>query len=191
MGKTTTWDIAQKYSLPAPAFENFVLSTASIKTSGISNTFIEDDKIERAVALFKMTSEERKEFLEKEKRGEDVKNMQMSALASTVSGMNSNETNDMQESALKRMADRMKYQGSYSFASGVDYHYVVLQVTLKEKFIGTGSGNLSELENVINNQAKKGYRLHTITTANGGSKGLAGGDRIQATMVFEKIEPRE
>ena len=25
------------------------------------------------------------------------------------------------------------------------------------------------------------------TTANGGSKGLVGGDRIQATMVFEKI----
>jgi hypothetical protein len=27
----------------------------------------------------------------------------------------------------------------------------------------------------------------TITTANGGSKGLGGGDRIQATLVFEKI----
>ena len=53
--------------------------------------------------------------------------------------------------------------------------------------MGTGSANLVELENVINNQAKKGYRLHTITTSNGGSKGLGGGDRIQATMVFEKI----
>ncbi|MDU3085628.1 MAG: DUF4177 domain-containing protein [Streptococcus mitis] len=51
----------------------------------------------------------------------------------------------------------------------------------------TESGNLTELENVINKQASKGYRLHTITTANGGSKGLGGGDRIQATMVFEKI----
>lgn len=38
--------------------------------------------------------------------------------------------------------------------------YVVLQVTLKEKLIGTS----------------------------GGSKGLGGGDRIQATMVFERIE---
>ncbi|MCR5635624.1 MAG: DUF4177 domain-containing protein [Clostridiales bacterium] len=66
-------------------------------------------------------------------------------------------------------------------------HYVVLQVTLKEKFLGTGSGNLTELESVINDQASKGYRLHTITTSNGGSKGLLGGDRIQATMVFEKI----
>ena len=65
--------------------------------------------------------------------------------------------------------------------------YVVLQVILKEKFIGTGSGNLSELEKVINEQAAKGYRLHTISTASGGSKGWLGGDRIQATLVFEKI----
>lgn len=77
--------------------------------------------------------------------------------------------------------------GSFSTASGQDRLYVVLQVTLKEKFIGTGSGNLTELEDVINKQAEKGYRLHTISTSNGGSKGLAGGDRIQATMVFEKI----
>lgn len=74
-----------------------------------------------------------------------------------------------------------------SMASGADLDYVVLQVTLKEKFLGTGSGNLTELEKVINNQAQKGYRLHTITTSNGGTKGLMGGDRIQATMVFEKI----
>ena len=65
--------------------------------------------------------------------------------------------------------------------------YVVLQVTLKEKFIGTGSKNLSELEQVINEQAAKGYRLHTITTASAESKGFGGGDRIQATMVFEKL----
>ena len=79
-------------------------------------------------------------------------------------------------------------ESTFSNASGIDgLNYVVLQVTLKEKFIGTGSGNLTELENVINKQVKKGYRLHTITTTNGGSKGLGGGDRIQATMVFEKI----
>ena len=92
---------------------------------------------------------------------------------------------------IKDEIDRLNYEGSYSFASGVDYHYVVLQVTLKEKFLGTGSGNLTELEDVINKQAAKGYRLHTISTANGGSKGLMGGDRIQATMVFEKIEPKD
>lgn len=76
---------------------------------------------------------------------------------------------------------------TFSTASGQNLQYVVLQVTLKEKFLGTGSGNLTELEACINAQAAKGYRLHTITTSNGGSKGLMGGDRIQATMVFEKI----
>ena len=65
--------------------------------------------------------------------------------------------------------------------------YVVLQVTLKEKFFGTGSKNLTELEKVINEQAAKGYRLHTISTASAQSSGFGGGDRIQATMVFEKI----
>lgn len=65
--------------------------------------------------------------------------------------------------------------------------YVVLQVTLKEKFWGTGSKNLSELEDIINAQAEKGYRLHTISTASAQSTGFGGGDRIQATMVFEKI----
>lgn len=83
--------------------------------------------------------------------------------------------------------DDAKKDSSYSTASGQDLPYVVLQVTLKEKFLGTGSGNLTELENVINAQVQKGYRLHTITTSNGGSKGLLGGDRIQATMVFEKL----
>jgi len=78
-------------------------------------------------------------------------------------------------------------KSTFSTASGKELQYVVLQVTLKEKFIGTGSGNLSELEAVINAQAQKGYRLHTITTSNGGSKGMLGGDRIQATMVFEKL----
>jgi hypothetical protein len=65
--------------------------------------------------------------------------------------------------------------------------YVVLQVVLKERFFGTGSGNLTELEGVINRQAAFGYRLHTITTAASGSKGIGGGDRIQATLVFERL----
>ncbi|MBD7996385.1 DUF4177 domain-containing protein [Arthrobacter sp. Sa2CUA1] len=66
-------------------------------------------------------------------------------------------------------------------------HYVVLQVILKEKFMGSGSGNLTSLEQAINEQAAKGYRLHTVTTASSGSKGFGGGDRIQATMVFESL----
>ena len=84
--------------------------------------------------------------------------------------------------------DNVKQEGTFSNASGANgLHYVVLQVTLKEKFFVTVQVNLTELEDVINRQASKGYRLHTISTANGGSKGLGGGDRIQATMVFEKI----
>lgn len=83
--------------------------------------------------------------------------------------------------------NRAQQESSFSVASGQNYQYVVLQVTLKEKLLGTGSGNLTELENVINKQASKGYRLHTCTTSNGGSKGLGGGDRIQATLIFERI----
>ena len=66
-------------------------------------------------------------------------------------------------------------------------NYVVLQVVLKEKFFGAGSGNLTELEAAINRQAALGYRLHTISTSSSGSAGFGGGDRIQATMVFEKL----
>lgn len=71
--------------------------------------------------------------------------------------------------------------------AGGGMSYVVLQVILKEKLWGTGSGNLTELETVLNGQAALGYRLHTISTASSGSKGFGGGDRIQATMVFERI----
>lgn len=84
--------------------------------------------------------------------------------------------------------DGFQQESSFSTASGGSYQYVVLQVTLKEKLWGTGSGNLTELEDVINKQAAKGYRLHTISTATGGSKGLGEGDRIQATMVFERLQ---
>ena len=72
---------------------------------------------------------------------------------------------------------------------GFDEKYVVLQVLLTEKFLGTGSGvaSLTNLQNEINKQAAKGYRLHTISTTSSGSKGFFGGDKIQATMVFERI----
>ena len=61
--------------------------------------------------------------------------------------------------------DTLQEESTFSRASGNNYNYVVLQVVLKEKFIGTGSGNLTELEKVINEQAAKGYRLHTISTS--------------------------
>lgn len=67
--------------------------------------------------------------------------------------------------------------------------YVVLQVVLTEKLLGTGSGtaSLTNLQSEINKQAAKGYRLHTISTTSSGSKGFLGGDKIQATMVFERM----
>lgn len=76
-----------------------------------------------------------------------------------------------------------------SSSVGMD-KYVVLQVVLTEKFLGTGSGVniLTNLQRTINEQAALGYRLHTITTSSSGSKGFLGGDKIQATMVFERID---
>ena len=67
--------------------------------------------------------------------------------------------------------------------------YVVIQVVLTEKFLGSGSGvsSLTNLQRTINEQAAKGYRLHTISTTSSGSKGFLGGDKIQTTMVFEKL----
>jgi len=70
--------------------------------------------------------------------------------------------------------------------------YVVIQVVLTEKLIGTGSGvsSLTNLQATINKQVAKGYRLHTISTTSSGSKGFMGGDKIQATMVFERLDLR-
>lgn len=72
-------------------------------------------------------------------------------------------------------------------SSDEDLQYVVLEVVLQQRVIGVGSINLSELEKTINKQAKKGYRLHTLTTANEGDRGPGGGPRVSAIMVFEKI----
>ena len=87
---------------------------------------------------------------------------------------------------MQQEYEKAQYESSYSSASGGSYQYVVLQVTLKEKLLGTGSCNLTELEEVINNQAAKGYRLHTCTTTNGIAHQMAG-DRIQATLIFERL----
>jgi hypothetical protein len=67
--------------------------------------------------------------------------------------------------------------------------YIVIQVVLTEKLLGKGSGtsSLTNLQATINKQVAHGYRLHTISTASSGSKGFLGGDKIQATMVFEKV----
>ena len=88
--------------------------------------------------------------------------------------------------AVRRIEDEA-VAGAQARPGAQGASYVVLQVILKEKLWGTGSGNLTELEGALNAQAALGYRLHTITTASSGSRGLGGGDRIQATMVFERI----
>ena len=48
--------------------------------------------------------------------------------------------------------------------------------------------SLGTLQATINKQAAWGYRLQTISTTSSGSKGVLGGDKIQATMVFERID---
>ena len=93
---------------------------------------------------------------------------------------------------------------TYSYASRQNKRYVVIQVTLKEKLIGTGSRNLVDLEKIVNDQSYKGYRLHSFSSASGYSTGLAGtvaglafgsdaagivgGDRIQVTLIFERLD---
>ena len=70
--------------------------------------------------------------------------------------------------------------------------YIVRQVVLTEKLFGTGSSDfcLTSLQDVINKQVAKGYRLHTISTTASGSKGFLHGDKIQATLVFERLDMR-
>lgn len=66
--------------------------------------------------------------------------------------------------------------------------YKAVQVVLREKLIGTASENVDAFTHLLNEEAKKGFRLHSFSTVSSGSKGLLGGDRIQVTAVFEKIE---
>lgn len=65
--------------------------------------------------------------------------------------------------------------------------YAVKQIVLREKWIGTASKNTAELEEAINAAAAEGFRLHTLSTVSSGSHGIFGGDRIQVTLVFERI----
>ncbi len=64
--------------------------------------------------------------------------------------------------------------------------YIVLQIMLREALVGTGAWNTFELENAINEQANRGFRLVNVTTTVVHSRGIFGGDRIQAIATFEK-----
>ena len=65
--------------------------------------------------------------------------------------------------------------------------YIITQVILKEQMLGVGSKNLGQLQSVINKQCELGYVLHTCSITKLGSEGIGGGDRLQATCIFEKI----
>jgi hypothetical protein len=65
--------------------------------------------------------------------------------------------------------------------------YRVLQIVLREKFIGKGSKNFSEIEDVCNAQYASGYRLHTFAQSTATSTGFGGGDRTVCNLVFEKM----
>ena len=66
--------------------------------------------------------------------------------------------------------------------------YKVMQVVLREKFVGKGSKNFKEIEDLCNEQWALGYRLHTFALSTAGSTGLGGGDRTVCNLVFERID---
>ena len=64
--------------------------------------------------------------------------------------------------------------------------YRVMQVVLREKFVGKGSKNFTEIEELCNQQWAEGYRLHTFAQSTANSTGFGGGDRTVCNLVFEK-----
>ncbi|MCQ2751833.1 MAG: hypothetical protein MJ189_01860 [Coriobacteriales bacterium] len=65
--------------------------------------------------------------------------------------------------------------------------YRVLQVVLREKFVGKGSKNFKEIEDLCNEQYAQGYKLHTFAQSTALSTGMGGGDRTVCNLVFEKM----
>ena len=65
--------------------------------------------------------------------------------------------------------------------------YRVMQVVLREKFVGKGSKNFSEIEDLCNQQYSEGYRLHTFAQSTANSTGFGGGDRTVCNLVFERM----
>lgn len=75
----------------------------------------------------------------------------------------------------------------YNYIGGVIYDAIRSSTSSLKKIYWDWVWKFKGIRNVINAQAAQGYRLHTITTASAQSTGFFGGDRIQATLVFEKI----
>lgn len=66
--------------------------------------------------------------------------------------------------------------------------YRVIQIVLREKFIGKGSKNFLEIEEICNQQFAEGYRLHTFAQSTAQSTGFGGGDRTVCNLIFERID---
>ena len=66
--------------------------------------------------------------------------------------------------------------------------YRVMQIVLREKFVGKGSKNFREIEDLCNQQYAEGYRLHTFAQSTANSVGLGGGDRTVCNLVFERMD---
>lgn len=66
--------------------------------------------------------------------------------------------------------------------------YRVMQIVLREKFVGKGSKNFSEIEDLCNQQYIEGYRLHTFAQSTANSTGFGGGDRTVCNLVFERMD---
>lgn len=65
--------------------------------------------------------------------------------------------------------------------------YRVMQIVLREKFVGKGAMNFGEIEQLCNEQFAEGYRLHTYAQSTAQSLGIGGGDRTVCILIFEKF----
>jgi hypothetical protein len=65
--------------------------------------------------------------------------------------------------------------------------HVVLQGFLKKKRFSSGFREETKLTKVINDQVGLGYRLSETSTASTRGNGFRGGDRLQVTLVFERL----
>ena len=67
--------------------------------------------------------------------------------------------------------------------------YIVVQVLEKEKFYDNTISYAETMQNIMNEQAEAGYRLHTVLNSDQVSRNLSldGSIRPKTTMIFEKI----
>lgn len=86
----------------------------------------------------------------------------------------------------------MGIMGAFNDEKGKINHnmgqYRVMQVVLREKFVGKGSKNFTEIEELCNQQYAEGYRLHTFAQSTATSTGIGGGDRTVCNLVFERMD---